>query len=128
MYRYSSEQPICYVLTIFCVPPGWGALSFGGAAGNELRQARVPIQPDPTCRKAYNGRVDRTMVCAGLRQGGIDACQGDSGGPLVCSYGGHWYLEGVVSWGDNCAAAGKFGVYAKVRVLQSWLRQTIKSS
>ena len=34
---------------------------------------------------------------------------------MVCESNGKWYLEGVTSWGHECAAKGKYGVYVKVR-------------
>ena len=68
------------------------------------------------------------MICVGLEQGGIDACQGDSGGPMVCETGGKFYVQGATSWGQGCAQPWKFGVYAKVKYLLSWLNQMFSNN
>ncbi len=104
-----------------CWITGWGTLSFGGASPNPLMQASVPLVSKQRCTSAHPGDIDDSMLCAGFDEGGIDTCQGDSGGPLVCEFNGTWYLEGVVSWGFGCAQANKYGVYANVRNLKSWL-------
>ena len=104
-----------------CWITGWGTLSFLGSSPNTLMQASVPLVPNQNCTSAYPGHIDDSMLCAGLDEGGVDACQGDSGGPLVCEVNGTWYLEGVTSWGYGCAEPNNYGVYAKVRNLQSWL-------
>ena len=104
-----------------CWITGWGTLSFLGSSPNTLMQASVPLVSKQRCTSAYPGHIDDSMLCAGLDEGGVDACQGDSGGPLVCEFNGTWYLEGATSWGDGCAQENKYGVYAKVRYLQSWL-------
>ena len=75
------------------------------------------------CGKAYPNKIHESMICAGLDQGGIDSRQGDSGGPMVCESGGRYYLHGVTSWGYGCASPGKFGVYARVKHVQTWLNQ-----
>lgn len=106
-----------------CWITGWGRLSSGGSQPNTLMEADVPLVSKQRCQSAYPGKIDDTMLCAGLDEGGIDSCQGDSGGPLVCEFNGTWYLEGVVSWGQGCAAPGKYGVYAYVRNLKSWVSQ-----
>ena len=106
-----------------CWISGWGTLSSGGSSPDYLMQASVPLVSKSRCDRAYPGKIHDSMLCAGLDQGGVDACQGDSGGPLVCEYNGRWFLEGATSWGHGCAAPNKFGVYAHVRYLKSWVQQ-----
>ena len=108
-----------------CWITGWGDLYSGGYQPNTLMQASVPLVSKQRCSNVYPGKIDDSMLCAGLDQGGIDTCQGDSGGPLVCEFNGTWYLEGITSWGYGCAQAYKYGVYAKVRELDSWVRAHI---
>ncbi|KAL9953476.1 hypothetical protein ACROYT_G040898 [Oculina patagonica] len=108
-----------------CWITGWGRLSSGGSSPNSLMQASVPLVSKQRCINAYPGKIDDSMLCAGLDIGGVDTCQGDSGGPLVCEFNGTWYLEGVTSWGYGCARPGKYGVYAKVRNLKPWLLSNV---
>ena len=105
-----------------CWITGWGRLASGGASPTKLMQVDVPLVSKTRCEKGYPGQIHESMLCAGLDQGGIDACQGDSGGPLVCEFNGKWYLEGATSWGHGCALPNKYGVYAKVRYLSSWIK------
>lgn len=111
-----------------CWITGWGRLSSGGGTPDKLQQASVPIAGRDRCDKAYPRRIHDSMICAGLDQGGIDSCQGDSGGPMVCENGGRYYLQGVTSWGYGCASPGKFGVYAKVKFLLSWINDEMKNN
>ena len=108
-----------------CWITGWGTLSSGGSFPNSLMEARVPLVSKGRCDIAYPGKIDKTMLCAGLDEGGVDTCQGDSGGPLVCDFNGTWYLEGVTSWGYRCAYARKYGVYGNVRNLKAWVSEKI---
>ena len=89
---------------------GWGRIADGGARSDYLRSAEVPVVSDSECRTDYDVYDQKTMVCAGYTEGGIDACQGDSGGPLVVGD----TLIGIVSFGDGCAKANRPGVYTRV--------------
>ena len=111
-----------------CWITGWGRLSSGGGTPDKLQQASVPIAGRDRCDKAYPRRIHDSMICAGLDQGGIDSCQGDSGGPMVCENGGRYYLQGVTSWGYGCASPGKFGVYAKVKFLLTWINDEMRNN
>ncbi|KAL9972367.1 hypothetical protein ACROYT_G018652 [Oculina patagonica] len=111
-----------------CWITGWGRLASGGATPDILQQASVPLVSKARCLKGYPGQIHDSMLCAGLDQGGVDACQGDSGGPLVCEYNGKWFIEGATSWGHGCAGPMKYGVYAKVRYVKSWIDQTMKNN
>ncbi|RMX55571.1 hypothetical protein pdam_00001722, partial [Pocillopora damicornis] len=128
-----------------CWITGWGRLASGGATPEKLMQASVPLVSKSRkfhlamfevyldceiarCLKGYPNMIHDSMLCAGLDKGGVDACQGDSGGPLVCQYNGRWFLEGATSWGHGCAGPMKYGVYAKVRYVKSWIDQIMKSN
>ncbi|MDT3727292.1 serine protease [Streptomyces sp. DSM 41972] len=94
---------------------GWGDTTGSGSYAGSLHGARVRVQPDALCAKAYSGGSNgtyraETMLCAGEVAGGRDACQGDSGGPLVAQ----GRLIGLVSWGAGCGWAGSPGVYTRI--------------
>ena len=70
--------------------------------------------------------ITDNMFCAGYLEAAKDACSGDSGGPLVVHYRGTTFLLGVVSWGEECAAKGKYGVYTRLANFLSWINKTME--
>jgi trypsin len=89
-------------------------------------QRKVTVQsvPQAQCFADYGGGIiEKTMLCAGVPQGGKDACQGDSGGPLFQASTGK--LVGVTSFGDGCGSPGKPGVYARTSGAEGWIKQEI---
>lgn len=70
--------------------------------------------------------ITDNMFCAGYLDVSMDACSGDSGGPFVVNYRGTWFLTGVVSWGEKCAARGKYGVYSRLGNFLTWIRGTME--
>lgn len=103
---------------------GWGAVSEGGPASEDLLFVDIPVVSNEVCNapESYNGEVLASMFCAGAREGGLDSCQGDSGGPV--DTGGmpdeDTRLLGIVSWGEGCARELKYGVYARVSKVADW--------
>jgi trypsin len=107
---------------------GWGVTAEGGtAASATLRKAVVPYVDNAACNiaAAYNGSIKPGMMCAGVKEGGIDACQGDSGGPLVWRTSDGPILVGVVSSGQGCARKLKYGVYTRVSAYRDWIDRTL---
>ncbi|XP_003800036.1 coagulation factor VII [Otolemur garnettii] len=116
----------------FSTVSGWGRLLERGATARELMAVDVPRLMTQDCeqqsrRRAGSRRLTENMFCAGYLDGSKDACKGDSGGPHATRYRGTWYLTGVVSWGEGCAAAGHFGVYTRVSRYTEWLRGLMRS-
>ncbi|XP_029954773.1 hyaluronan-binding protein 2 [Salarias fasciatus] len=106
-----------------CVISGWGATE-AYSYSPQLLNARVFLISEDRCKtpQIYGNRLDSSMLCAGILQGGVDSCQGDSGGPLVCEQDGTHYVTGVVSWGQGCAERNKPGVYANVHTFLNWIK------
>jgi trypsin len=108
---------------------GWGRTTEDGNISGDLLKATVPYVDATTCNapESYNGLIRPGMICAGRREGGVDACQGDSGGPLVWKSSDGPMLVGVVSFGDGCARKLKYGVYTQVSKYRDWIMRTIVS-
>lgn len=103
---------------------GWGLTSPSGGTTDVLMSAGVPIVSDEECAQRDQVPLSeaQAMVCAGFPAGGVDTCQGDSGGPLtVVSATGATILAGIVSWGYECAAANRPGLYTRVALLGRWI-------
>lgn len=106
---------------------GWGAVAEKGPGSAMLLKAMVPLASAAECNapQSYNGQISEKMMCAGYREGGVDACQGDSGGPLVWRTSDGPVLVGVVSFGDGCARKLKYGVYTRVSAYRNWIDRII---
>ncbi|XP_078055149.1 transmembrane protease serine 5-like [Mustelus asterias] len=112
-----------------CWISGWGhAKANAYQVENVLKEASVPLVSTERCNSScmYNGAISPRMLCAGYKEGKVDACQGDSGGPLVCENVQAWHLTGVVSWGIGCAEANHPGVYTKVSEFLDWIYSVIE--
>ncbi|XP_033033067.1 coagulation factor VII isoform X1 [Trachypithecus francoisi] len=128
--RTFSERTLAFVR--FSLVSGWGQLLDRGATALELMALSVPRLMTQDCLQ-QSRKVDASpniteyMFCAGYSDGSKDSCKGDSGGPHATRYRGTWYLTGVVSWGQGCAAVGHFGVYTRVSQYIEWLQKLMSS-
>ncbi|CAK1546112.1 unnamed protein product [Leptosia nina] len=106
------------------VVSGFGKTDYEGEA-SDLRLAVVDIVSRDECAQAYAsiGTITEGMICAAGRNPPKDACQGDSGGPLVVSN----TLIGIVSWGEGCANISYPGVYTKVSLYTTWIREKLNA-
>jgi transmembrane protease serine 9 len=106
---------------------GWGKPAYSkNYLSNRLRYLQLKHIPNTDCdSRYYPGLIDSKVVCA--LGNGTDACQGDSGGPLVAlDQAEHYYLYGVVSWGDQCGESQKPGIYAGVPSYYGWIQDQQK--
>ena len=102
---------------------GWGKLAFNGAVASKLRRLEVPYVERTECKQSSRFQITRFMFCAGYKNENKDSCQGDSGGPHTSNYKGTWFLTGIVSWGEDCAKNGKYGIYTRVSRYYAWISQ-----
>ncbi len=112
---------------------GWGATVFTFETGSiqfptQLNAVDLLAQPSDICNtvSVYAGKIDETMVCAGVPEGGRDSCQGDSGGPLYSLQSdGQQAIAGITSFGVGCALEGIPGVYTNVTIFADWIRSVM---
>uniref|UniRef100_A0A665U821 Coagulation factor IX n=1 Tax=Echeneis naucrates TaxID=173247 RepID=A0A665U821_ECHNA len=129
----NERRPIClgpkdFTETIMrestgSVVSGWGNIRFLGYQATKLQKLQVPYVERPQCKQSSKDHITRFMFCAGYRDEMKDSCQGDSGGPHATSYDGTWFLTGIVSWGEECAVSGKYGIYTRVSRYYPWISQ-----
>ncbi|XP_006869402.1 PREDICTED: complement factor I [Chrysochloris asiatica] len=110
-----------------CIVSGWGREKDNQKVFS-LKWGEVNLISN--CSKFYSDRYyEKTMECAGTKDGSIDACKGDSGGPLVCmDVNNVAYVWGVVSWGENCGRPESPGVYTKVAHYFDWISNHVGRS
>ena len=104
---------------------GWGVVDpqVPNKQANSLQKVDVKIIESKECRNSYPvTSVTQSMFCA--RANGTDSCYGDSGGPLTVFQNGIHILEGIISWGKNCAKPQWPGVYSRVGHVLKWIRDT----
>ncbi|XP_068440612.1 coagulation factor IX [Clinocottus analis] len=109
------------------VVTGWGVTHYLARSSSRfLRKVTLPVVSYRDCTASTDQVITDNMFCAGYLDVGLDACSGDSGGPFVVDYRGTWFLTGVVSWGEECAQRGKYGVYARLGNFLNWIRDTME--
>ncbi|XP_067362332.1 coagulation factor IX isoform X2 [Channa argus] len=108
------------------VVTGWGVTKYLGRSSRFLRKVTLPVVSHNVCTRSTEQVITDNMFCAGYQEASKDACSGDSGGPFVVNYRGTWFLTGVVSWGEQCATTGKYGVYTRLGNFLTWIRDTME--
>lgn len=123
-----SEQGTVLTENNTFVVTGWGSTQEGGQPVKDLRKVEVPFVSRNRCADplSYGSKITDNMLCAGKT--GVDSCQGDSGGPLVYPGSSGPYLVGIVSWGEGCARAGKYGVYTNASNYAAWVKDCVNGA
>ncbi|XP_003970232.2 coagulation factor IXa [Takifugu rubripes] len=107
---------------------GWGRTRYLGLTADSLQKVDVPFTIRTECKHSSSNRITPYMFCAGYKDEAKDACQGDSGGPHTNSIRDTWFLTGIVSWGEECAKEGKYGVYTRVSLYYHWIKYVMGST
>ncbi|XP_035683609.1 serine protease 30-like [Branchiostoma floridae] len=121
------------------VVTGWGHTKqqdnnrFRTRVSSQLQQVEVKLRTDEECTKNLRlpaNHYTSRMFCAGDPEAQQDACKGDSGGPFMCEVERDdktrcWVQLGIVSWGDGCAAEGRYGYYTHLPKLMPWVKDII---
>ncbi|XP_018428442.1 PREDICTED: prostasin-like [Nanorana parkeri] len=119
-----------------CYVTGWGSIRNGVLLPNPkpLQVGGVQVISSRTCQCLHSinpsksdaiTTIQSDMICAGSKEGKVDACQVHSGGPLSCNINNKWYQIGVVSWGDECGAVNRPGVYILPSAYIDWIQSNV---
>ena len=109
---------------------GWGVINPANpnVQARKLQQVSVKVMSRKSCKEKYPvNPITDSMMCAAAPN--RDACFGDSGGPMTMRDGsGPAVLEGVISWGKNCAKSQWPGVYARVGYVLNWIKDNTRDA
>ncbi|XP_061756034.1 coagulation factor IX-like [Nerophis ophidion] len=104
---------------------GWG-LTQTGRQADTLKKVKVPFTSRLECKRSSLVQITPFMFCAGYYNEAKDSCRGDSGGPHANQRYDTWFLTGIVSWGEECAQQGKYGVYTRLSLYYTWINNMIQ--
>ena len=112
-----------------CVTFGWGSSSFQRLPAVSVLSVKLPLVSREICnaKTAFNDRVTKDMICAGVRKGEERGCfVGDGGAPLVCKNEyNRWVLVGISSWGGGCVLPTDYRVFTLVESFNDWILRHI---
>lgn len=117
---------------------GWGQTQNEtyGLGSDVPHKANVKVVSTKICKEKYYDPelqpifgdllLDKTNICAGLPEGGVDACYGDSGSPILSSCGkeGKLFVVGTTSYGYGCAKPDFPAVYTRISHYYDWIMDT----
>lgn len=106
---------------------GWGTLSQGGTAPNQLQSAAVGLGDINSLQQnQYSFPLNNGMIPAG---GTISTCNGDSGGPLWVNSNGQSFVVGVTSFKPNsgCGSSNP-AIFTRVSSYCQWVLQQVSNA
>ncbi|XP_075216405.1 venom protease-like [Lycorma delicatula] len=130
-------QPNSYYDVTNVIGAGWGRIDYAGPRSTILLKVDLDYLTIRDCsntadlRVAPGGLEEKTMICAGVLEGGKDTCSGDSGGPLFLPRKNDQlpcFLQtqlGITSFGKHCALKGFPGIYTRVLSYVPWIESTV---
>lgn len=101
-----------------------GRTTAGGSGSESLNKVTVGVVDRQVCADKYSPSgytITDSMVCAGDVDG-KGVCNGDSGGPILDTEG---VVQGLTSWGFDCARAEYPAVYTRVGSFIDWITENI---
>lgn len=87
---------------------------------NELRSVQIPYISKAQCDAEYHD-IGKGEFCAGYNSPEKAKCLFDNGGPVVVRQNGEVTQLGVINWGGGCNGKQKYGVYADVSALSTFI-------
>ncbi|CAF1367314.1 unnamed protein product [Adineta steineri] len=94
-----------------------------------LKQVNLTIYPNDFCTNVSPSTIKNwdTQICCGDLNGERDTCQGDSGGGLYIQQNlsniFHYTVNGIVSYGEQCASPMKPGIYTRISNYIDWIQE-----
>ena len=94
-----------------------------------MKQVNLTIYPNDFCDNVSPSTTKNwtTQICCGDLNGERDACQGDSGGGLFVQQNLssvlRYTIQGIVSYGEQCASPMKPGIYTRVLSYLQWIQE-----